>query len=367
MEEDIFTSFLKTDLELEKNDVTSFNKTYNIFYSLGIENNEVLICRLLASLLEPNGTHQLGIIPLELFIKMVLGIEDETKESLNSVSIKLEETFETTNNKHRRIDLVIKTEDKLYPIEVKIWSGDQPSQLFDYYHYCFGEANDKTIYYLTPDGHEPSSISKKASNGDKELTNSQIRLLAFQKDSDFNNILSWINAVIEKSKNQNANTYAILNQFKEVVTNMLKDIKEEELQQIGKIINDLDTNKTDDIKIMKKLYYLCLNAKDIRKVIQNRYWKKRIDLSNDYLWIDDLSEMPEVYKSEVFALIKSRKIENLKFWLGIDNRSLYLLYQNEGKFPFERVTNASMDEFIIDPVKIDDQIDKIKKELNITI
>ena len=42
--------------------VNSANQSdFNVFTALGIETKEVLICRLLGTILQPNGSHQLGI------------------------------------------------------------------------------------------------------------------------------------------------------------------------------------------------------------------------------------------------------------------------------------------------------------------
>lgn len=48
------------------------NTSYNLFSVLGIETKEVLICRVLADLLNPRGQHGMGSVYLELFLKEVL-------------------------------------------------------------------------------------------------------------------------------------------------------------------------------------------------------------------------------------------------------------------------------------------------------
>ena len=48
---------------------------FNIFKALGIEAKEVLTCRFLGAILEPNGAHELGTEPLHLFLKTVLKID----------------------------------------------------------------------------------------------------------------------------------------------------------------------------------------------------------------------------------------------------------------------------------------------------
>ncbi len=166
-------------------------KTYkpdepNLFYVLGIEHNEVLICRLIAALIQPNGLHGLGTKPLEIFLQSI-GITDFGE--LNKAEIILEEKID--NN--RRVDIAIYLEDKVIPIEVKIWAVDQEAQLHDYYCYYknrYENFNDyiiDKIYYLTPDGKEPSVVSLKSNTGSKPLCLKKVGRISF--DGQIKNFL----------------------------------------------------------------------------------------------------------------------------------------------------------------------------------
>lgn len=106
---------------------------YNIFRVLGIEDKEVLICRFLGDLLDPKGTHGCGPLFLARFFRL-LGTEAPADAELENAEVVLEEH----TDKDRRIDIVIHLSNKVYPIEAKIWAGDQDAQLYDYWAYSKG-------------------------------------------------------------------------------------------------------------------------------------------------------------------------------------------------------------------------------------
>ena len=146
----------------------------NILFLLGVHYNEVVLCRLIKSVIEPDGFHGLGTKPLEMFFEKVLGIE---KFEIDQPKIILEEKI--TDN--RRVDIAIYNGSQVYPIEVKIWAKDQERQLNDYYSYYENKNKPdnfaiKKIYYLTPDGHDPSDLSIG------ELDKEKIRKLSFKED-----------------------------------------------------------------------------------------------------------------------------------------------------------------------------------------
>ena len=116
--------------------------SYNIFQVLEIESKEVLICRFLGDLLNPNGSHGCEIEFLKRFFKLL-----KPEEELKNAKVVLEE--HTDNN--RRIDVVIHLSTEVYPIEVKIWAEDKYEQLYDYGKY-YKKLNASGIYYLTPTG-----------------------------------------------------------------------------------------------------------------------------------------------------------------------------------------------------------------------
>lgn len=195
---------LQDNKEIEKNDRVGMN----LFKVLRIQNKEVLICRLLGELLDPLGSHEMGIIPLSSFLSIIKANIYSNKQ-LENASVILEEVID----ENRRVDIAIHLASDIIPIEVKVWAGDQAAQLTDYYRFYFGEDSSKRIYYLTPHGHTPSETSQ----GNLRL-GVNIQCLSFAND-----ISEWISAIIPYSKD--GNTSSVLAQFKEMISDMCTETK----------------------------------------------------------------------------------------------------------------------------------------------
>ena len=178
-----------------ENSSENSDNTYNIFEILGVEYNEVIVCRFIGDLLDPKGRHGLGCMPLKYFINDVLNGSAAEDKGLENASVKLEEHIDND----RRIDIVIYWQEKKYPLEVKIWAGDQPKQLEDYYRYCFGDNKGNKIYYLTPNGRDPS----KGSKGELNI-NEQISCISFKK-----HIRDWLKKIQEDDASKDTVNFII--------------------------------------------------------------------------------------------------------------------------------------------------------------
>lgn len=147
---------------------------YNLFQTLEISGKEVLMCRFLADLLNPEGSHGCGILFLKTFLEEVLQ-EKRMPDSLLSHTIV---TKEYVIDKDRRIDLVIQNADFFIPMEVKIYAGEQEGQCFDY----FEHAKNSKMVYLTRFGDTPSLYSRKQRGGSGILSLSQIQCISWSED-----------------------------------------------------------------------------------------------------------------------------------------------------------------------------------------
>lgn len=295
---------------------TKQDHTFNLFRVLGIENKEVLICRLLGDLLDPCGTHGLGYEPLELFLQQ-LQLTFTPDDVIKNASVILEDKA----NDDRRVDIAIYIGNTVIPIEVKIRAGDQKNQLWDYYNYYFGSSEDKKIYYLTPDRHDPSEDSLC------ELKEKQYKCLSFQKD-----ITEWIDKILPSCNEQ---VKMILEQFREVIKDMCK--QDEITKKIKEIIlKDGQFKSNEYMKAM--LDILAANQKnDLWGMIRKEYLRNSLEsqITSDYKLIEPNKESD---KHCIFEIIKSEKIvasicvdENLyitaknlksnhnKQWKAIDN------------------------------------------------
>ena len=147
---------------------------YNLFRTLEISGKEVLMCRFLADLLNPEGDHGCGILFLKTFLEEVLQ-EKRMSDSLLAHTII---TKEYVIDKERRIDLVIRNADFFIPMEVKIYAGEQEGQCFDY----FERAKNSKMVYLTRFGNQPSPYSRRQRSGNGILPLSQIQCISWSKD-----------------------------------------------------------------------------------------------------------------------------------------------------------------------------------------
>lgn len=160
----------------------------SIFKILRVTQNEVVMCRFLADLLDPGGWHECETKFLESFMERFVELEDVKKEDLH-----LERTCVMTEyliDNGKRIDIMLQNPAFSVPIEVKINARDQQSQCYDYAFY----ARHAKLVYLTKDRHPPSEWSRKAKDGEKAVSKEEIRCVSWEelgrwlekaKDSDW--------------------------------------------------------------------------------------------------------------------------------------------------------------------------------------
>jgi hypothetical protein len=106
---------------------------YNIFKVAGIKRKEVIMCRVLADLLDPKGAHGRDSLYLRLFWETI------ASKLPSSLALDVEHTKVTPEyviDENRRIDIAIEDGNILVPIEVKIEAGDQPKQIADYFAFA---------------------------------------------------------------------------------------------------------------------------------------------------------------------------------------------------------------------------------------
>lgn len=131
-------------------------ENFNIFSVMNMETKEVdTHCRLLYDLLSPNGSHGMGDCFLEAFFLLVI---KKPYPGSAAVSICREYVIDHTDDNYGRIDLLLQGENFCYPIEVKIYAGDQWEQVKRYARFSSG-ARDGQVYYLTPNGSAPTEES----------------------------------------------------------------------------------------------------------------------------------------------------------------------------------------------------------------
>jgi hypothetical protein len=131
-------------------------ENFNVFSILGLSTNEVRAhSRMLAELLNPQGSHAMGDVFLKFFVKNLIPDNDLKEKYLTATSkanVVIEKWIGNVNDDNDTggfIDILIEfPNSEAIIIENKIYAGDQRSQLRRYHNY-----NKKaTLIYLTLDG-----------------------------------------------------------------------------------------------------------------------------------------------------------------------------------------------------------------------
>lgn len=146
----------------DKNDAVldATGARFNIFKILGVNQHETTHSKIIASFLNPKGTHGMKERFLELFLSECFS-EDELLEfnfDCKNAVLKTE-SYAPTEEKQGRIDIFISSGSKCIVIENKLLAGDQNHQLKRYAEYSKKNFAEFKILYLTKDRHEASSQS----------------------------------------------------------------------------------------------------------------------------------------------------------------------------------------------------------------
>ena len=249
-------------LEIRRRAPSKPGEHFNIFSIMDAERDEVgTHCRLLYELLSPDGCHGMGDRFLRAFCEMVLH-----KPCPPSVSVFREWAFSDG-----RIDLLIEGKNVCYPIEVKIYAGDQYRQISRYARFA-AKASEHHVYYLTLDGHEPS----KESTGGDPIPN--LTCLSFAGE-----IRAWLVKCCEMAWKAPAITQT-LRQYIEVIDKLSGRVQEDEyMMQIQKAVGASRENFESALAVSAALE--AVKAKKMREVLReiethvsNRFAGERLSL-----------------------------------------------------------------------------------------
>lgn len=283
----------------------SISDEYNIFEVLGVEYKEVIMCRFIGNLLDPKGKHGLGTEPLRLFIRNVLHDED-FGGNLEEAII----TLEDSTDNGRRVDIVIYLKDKIYPIEVKIWAGDQNEQLKDYYKFYFGDSKDAQIYYLTPNKHSPSDKSK--GEGEDGLKDEQIVCISFTED-----IKNWLTEVCN-IKDATETIKSVIRNFMEVIDKMETDSNE--LNEIEEMLGLKPEKRAYKSEAIKGAILLLKHHDEIWNEIRRNYIRKILDCGDTY----DLCDCDKKVDGVSHIVLSVEKKGNVVAWICVET-NLYIV------------------------------------------
>jgi hypothetical protein len=273
---------------------------YNIFEIAEISEKEVIICRVIADLLNPKGRHYKGNRYLKIFLDIIahgnkIYCELKTENAKVTPECPCPINTSKVTDKDRRIDIVIEDGIVFIPIEAKIWANDQPKQVADYYAYAKekNHGNAIPVLYLTPDGHPPD----KSSTDD----GTQYKCISFKKD-----ILTWLTKCRACTETEAVPVREILKQLIGAVRSICGYTEDEQMEKT--ILKEI-TQSDETIKAALEIY----------KVLND------IDSIN---W--------EKFKNNVFENVKKQLPaadfqENVDGWDYIDiplKNGAYILYVN---------------------------------------
>ena len=246
---------------------------FNIFEITNVSTDEVIICRLLHDLLNPNGSHKQGNIYLKLFVQSVLQLTIAEEEYTKAVVYR-----EFLVDANRRIDLVIQTPSHFIPIEVKIFAVDQPNQCEDYSK----RALNSKVYYLTRFGTAPSIVSL----GKLVLNNNsydKITNISFAHD-----ILQWLTNCLEhKETIKIAPIREVLLQFISVIRNFTNQLEDDKEMEIKKIITASAVSMKSAVQIEQSLKACKIDLMNkVFTELEKRIEKEKLQNEYDYEYND---------------------------------------------------------------------------------
>lgn len=252
---------------------------FNIFDIANIGADEVTICRVIYELINPKGSHYQGDSYLKLFVKYVLKMDFNERDY---ESVRVHREYVISNN--RRIDLVIETEDKIIPIEVKIYAGDQQKQCYDYYQ----KAINSNVFYLTLDGHTPSDESAK---GLKSIYKDKKEVIGYEKVRQIsfeNEVIIWITKCLEQQATIRISPIReILLQLLAVIRKLTNQMEVGKDMEIGNILSSTKENMKSAIEIENSLKNCKKEMiKKVLKAIENGINKEKLSNQYDYEFND---------------------------------------------------------------------------------
>ena len=271
-------------------------ENFNLFDIMGMRTDEVKThSAIIAELLNPKGSHDMGTVFLKLFLQKLIPIitqsnEDERHEYLLNSNLSKTQAIVESNIcqikknliEGGRIDILLSNDEFEICIENKIYAGDQPYQLRRYYNHLRGSKKKSLLIYLTLDGkfasEESTCISK---NNEGIWLKDESDVLEVNKDyfciSYQTEVLSWL----EECHSLAAD----------------KPILRESLKQYILLIRSL-TNQATNNDMENEIYNLILT--DISSAAQiNGAFDKAIKYISTKLRDDISKRLKEIYTDAV--------------------------------------------------------------------
>lgn len=277
---------------------------FNIFSVLNMEHKEnATHSAFLAELLNPQGSHKMGDVFLNYFLKT---IEYPGKLDFNTASVRVEKHIGTRNDQDKtggRVDIFITDKSEFsIAIENKIYAGDQIAQVERYANF---NKDKNTVYYLTLKGEEPSDASKgKLSSGQ----------LDYYCISYSVTIVQWLGQCLKETVEQP----------------ILRETIRQYIHLIKKLTNQLSdnimANEVDDL--IKKNYQAA-------KIIADNIY--RVELNAAYSFMSDLKKEVETKLGSDWTISLDADLN--KPWSGLrisykDWDGIYVKLEGSSRIPW---------------------------------
>lgn len=300
-EKDFWFLLTKADTILEKyNYAEKLKENFNIFEILGLENLEVDLHSFLIFLLIKNPKkNNLYENFFKDFLEIVL------KEKYDSS--KKYQVFREYQISNGRMDFYIKTDDKEYAVEMKIWAVDSENQLKKYQEFLDSQNKKNKLYYLTLFGDEPTQEENKETNP---------ILISFKED-----ISKWIKKCIEKSYDY-PKTRETLKQYLFTINKLTNNLQDEEKEMEIKELLLKDNNLKIAIELSKSI-------ESVKEEVEEKFWEELIDkidipFEKDTFFDSSFKEI-NFYKEinleeEILCFGLGRGKNSIYFFIGLTNR-----------------------------------------------
>lgn len=294
---------------------------YNIFNVLEVTAKEVVMCRFLTDLLNPEGQHGCGILFLKSFLEDVLN-ENQMSDTLLAHTNVIKE-FAIDNE--RRIDIAIYNTQVFIPIEVKIYADEQEGQCYDYFEFAKEYDENTQLVYLTRFGTEPTEYSRKAKNGAEILSNDRIKCISWGKD-----ICVWLTALLGRL---NEPIRSMVLQYIDAIHSIADQKDDRIMEKTIKTLYESADFFSAGIQIEKsmkaaKLKLIRLVFDDLKAEMEKKAPKYGLELENKYRYYsyDDTKRHEKFYDCTdstypgLNYVIKKAKFKksNLQMWFRIE-------------------------------------------------
>lgn len=310
------SNLIKQYNDEHKNDT----RPYNIFKVLEVSDKEVIMCRFLADIINPNGEHNRGNVYLKMFLDEVLHF----KENSDSEIEKLRVFKEYPINMERRIDIVIRSSNFFIPIEVKINAGEQKSQCYDYYHHAIIEDNNAKVVYLTKYGTLPSEYSTMEAFEHKDgVPSDRIICISFKDD-----IRRWLEKLIDV---ETGIMKQIIVQYRDAINEFIAQPDKEILMKIADEMINTEENFRTGLEIASnvnraKANLIKIVMQEFEKQMQPLLEKYKLEKESQADWYSYEKKATEDYYKSYSTypglnyIVKGAqfKNENQKMWLRIE-------------------------------------------------